>query len=180
VIEAGGAVLAWFGASLIVLSDGRRGLALGLGCIGLGMCAVVWPAGPGLAAGALALGGLIAAVQRLRNGSPGWAIMPAGSTPQLVLCVGAGLLSLWIGASVTSGGGASLRIAVLAVIGMMGARVLGARQPDVVLSCVAGLVLAVAAASSLAASSPETVVFLGGAVIAATSSFIRLREPSAA
>lgn len=177
-IEAGGAALAWLGASLIVLADGRRGLALGLGAIGLGMCAVVWPSGPGLAAGALAIGGILAGAQRLRNGPPGWAIMPAGSTPRLVLCLVGGLLALWIGAAVTSGTGASLRIAVLAVIGMTGVRVFGGHQPEVMLSGVAGLVLAVAAASSLSGTSPETVVFAGGALIAVGTSLIRLPEPS--
>ncbi|HYM67252.1 MAG TPA: hypothetical protein VEW68_08185 [Patescibacteria group bacterium] len=179
-LEAAGASVAWLGASLIVLADGRRGLALGLAAIGLGMCAVAWSAGPGFMAGMLAIGGLVAAAQRLRSGPPGWAMMPPGSTPRLVLCVAAGLLALWIGAAVTSGPGASLRIAVLAVLGMTGVRVFTARQPDVAVSGVAGLVLASSAVAVLAGGAPQTTALVAGALIAAATSFIRLREPEGA
>jgi len=128
----------------------------------------------------LLVGGAVAAAKRLRNGTPGWVLMPPGSTPRLVLCIAAALLALWLGAVVTSGSGASLRIAVLAVIGMTGVRVIGDRQPDVVLSGVAGLALAAAAASSLASGQVEPAMAFGGALLAATTSFVRWREPQRA
>jgi hypothetical protein len=180
VIEPAATLLAWLGGALIVVADGRRGLALGVALAGLGMGVAVWPYAPGLPAGALVIGGAIAALQRLRAGPPGWAIMPPGSTPRLVLCVAGGALGLWIGAGVTSGPGASLRIAVMVVIGLTGARVISTRQPDIALTALAGLALAAAAASGLAPVPVQPVVFFGGALIAAASSFVRFAEPRGA
>ena len=50
-------------------------------------------------------------------------------------------MALWIAASVTSGAGAPLRFATLAVLGLMGARVLEGRDPAAVLTAVAGMAL---------------------------------------
>src|SRR5439155_286846 len=79
-----------------VLADGRRGLALGVALATAALAAVVWPdAGPAAAA-VLGLGGLAAAARRLVVGTAGWGIMPPGSTPRFILCIGGGLLASWI------------------------------------------------------------------------------------
>ena len=93
--------------------------------------------------------------------------MPAGSTPRLVLCIGSGLLGLWVAAAVTIGPGAGIRFAVLVVLGLMGARVLSSRELHVVLAGIAGLVLALAAAPGLEVPSAGIVPDLAGGLIAA-------------
>jgi hypothetical protein len=175
-IAALAAALAWIGACLIVLADGRRGLTLGLALTSVGLAAVTWAAGDNLAAGTLLVGGLIASAQRLRSGPAGWTVMPPGSTPRLVLCVASGLLALWIAAAVTSGPGAAARFGVLSVIGLTGARAITGDRAWVVLSAVAGLALAVATAASFAEPAPGPTLYVAGALIAAAASFVRVRE----
>jgi hypothetical protein len=93
--------------------------------------------------------------------------MPAGSTPRLVLCVASGLVAWWVAASVTSGADAPLRFAVLVVLGLMGARLLASHETSVVLTSIASFALALAAAPSLAATSPgPTPDFIGGLIAA--------------
>jgi hypothetical protein len=75
--------------------------------------------------------------------------MPAGSTPRLVLCIGSGLLGLWIAAAVTGGPGGALRFGTLLVLGLIGVRVLSSRELHVVLAGIAGLALALGAAPGL-------------------------------
>jgi len=179
-IEAGSAVLAWLGAALIVLADGRRGLAAGLGVVALGFCLLAMAGGDGLAGLVVGAGGAVAAFQRWRHGTAGWGIMPPGSTPRLVLCVASGLLALWIAASITSGPGGPLRFAVLVVVGMMGARVLAGRDAPVVMTAVAGLALAVAAASALAAAAPGLLPYFAGAMAAVGATFLPQSEPHGA
>src|SRR5207244_1453836 len=82
-------VLAWLGAAIVAVSDGRRGLALGLSLTGAGLAAVALLAGDSSGAGALLAGGVGAGALRLRQGTPGWAIMPSGSTPRIILTLGA-------------------------------------------------------------------------------------------
>src|ERR1700682_1152001 len=144
--EALAALLAWLGASLIVLSDGRRGLALGIAVLTAGFAVLALSSGLLIGAVAVAAGGGIAAWQCWRSPSARWGIMPAGSTPRLVLCVGSGVLGLWIAAAVTAGPGGALRFAVLVVLGLIGARALSSRELHVVLAGIAGLALAVGGA----------------------------------
>ena len=87
------AFFAWAGAALIVLSDGRRGLALGLALIAPGFAVLALVAGESLAAVAILLGGAFAAVQRLRTGPDVWGLMPSGSTSRLLLSIAGGLLA---------------------------------------------------------------------------------------
>lgn len=181
------AFLAWLGASLIVLSDGRRGLAVGLALVTGGIAVLAWPAGTPFGGIAIAAGGLVAAVKCWRSGPPAWGIMPAGSTPRTVLCVASGLLGLWVAASVSTGTGAPLRFAVLVVVGLMAARILISREAGVVLAGIASLALALSAAPGLAAQSPGAVPALVGGLIAAGAMFVagppapgRSRDPSPA
>lgn len=102
--------------------------------------------------------------------------MPPGSTPRLILAVVAAILSLWVAASVTTGAGASLRFASLAVLGLMGARLLQAPQVSAVLTAAAGLALALAGASALAPISPGFATYLLGALIATGAMFLPVAE----
>ena len=161
---------------MIVLADGRRGLALGLALIAVAFAALAWSGGDTLAAAALFAGGVIAAVQRLRSGVDGWGLMPPGSTPRLILVIVAGVLALWIAASVTTGVGAPMRFATLAVLGLMGARALEGRDPAVVLTAVAGMALAVAMAAALAPTPPGLALYVAAALIAAGASALHVAE----
>ncbi len=179
-IEAAAALLAWLGAALLVLADGRRGLAVGLGLLALGFSLLAIAGGDALAGVAVGAGGAFATVRRWRHGLEGWGIMPPGSTPRLVLCVASGLLALWIAASITTGPDAPLRFAVLVVLGMMGARVLAARDSPIVMTAVAALALALPEASALAASSPGLLPYFVGALAAAGATVIPQAEPHGA
>lgn len=177
-IEGGAAFLAWLGAALVVLADGRRGLALGLGLLTVGFAVLAWTGGEPAGAAALAAGGLIGSGRCWRSG-PSWGLMPAGSTPRLVLCVASGLVALWVAASVTTGTGGALRFAVLVVLGLMGARILAGRDGAVVLTSVACFALALAAASAFAATSAGPAPDVLGGLIAAGVMFLPARrQPS--
>lgn len=179
-VEAAAAFVAWLGVSMIVLADGRRGLGLGVALAGLGLAAIVFQGHGLVAAAALAVGAAIAAARRLVSGSTGWQIMPPGSTPRLVLCIGAGLLALWIGFGITTGTGAALRFAVMSVVGLAGARVLASDDPAVLLTAVALLALAIAAAAGLSHSAPGMWPYVAAGLIAAAVGWLPVRTPDAA
>ena len=180
VVEGAGAFLAWLGASLIVLGDGRRGLALGLGVAAVGIAVASIPVAGWLAAGTLAAGGIVAAAGRLRTGRPGWAIMPAGSTPRLVLCVAGGLLVLWVGVAVITGDDAGLRFAVLASIGLAGARMLASDETPTALTAAAVVAMGLAGAAALGDESYSLATYVLAAAIAVATSWIPIRAPRAA
>jgi hypothetical protein len=174
------AFLAWLGAAAIVLSDGRRGLALGLALTTVGFTVLAWVDGERLAAAALFLGGAVAAIQRLRTGPDVWGVMPAGSTPRLVLSISGGLVALWIATSVMTGPGAQLRFAALSVLGLMAARVVTETRHAAVLTALAALALSVAMAASISDAGTETAPFIAAALIALGVSVVRIREPNGA
>ena len=174
-IAAVAAFATWLGVSLIVVADGRRGLALGLAIASVALAVVVWrPAGP-VASAALVTGGLAAAVQRVRSGPAGWNVMPAGSTPRLVMCVASGLVALWIAASVMTGGGAPVRFAVLTGVGLAGARVLGSDDVAAVTAAIAALVLALAAAAPVTDPGLTLWPYIVAAVVAAAVAWLPRR-----
>ena len=166
-IEAAAAFLAWLGCALIVLSDARRGLASGLAILTIGFAVLAAATGLPLGAAVVLAGGAIASVLCWRWRPAGWGIMPPGSTARFVLCIAAGLLALWVAASVTTGGGAPLRFAVVLGLGLMATRVLVAREISVAMAAIAGLALALGAAAGLAAGSPGPVPDAVGGLIAA-------------
>lgn len=174
------ALVAWLGAAVMVLSDGRRGLALGLALIAAAFAGLALAVGDWLAAGALFVGGGVAAVQRLRSGADDWRFMPPGSTPRLLLVIATGVVALWIAVSVTSGFGAPLRFAAVAVIGLMGARMLTASDPPAVMTAVAGMALAIALAAGLAEAAPGPAPYIVAAVIAAGVSVLRVTDEKVA
>jgi hypothetical protein len=171
-IAVAAAFLAWLGASLVVLSDGRRGLALGLAALTIGLAVLAWPAAMAAGAVAIAAGGLIAAAQCWRSGPATWEIMPAGSTARLILCIASGLVALWVASAVTTGTGAPLRFAVLVLPALMGARMLMSRQAQVVLTGIASLALVLAVAPGLAPGSRGSIPAIVGGLIAAGVMFV--------
>lgn len=178
-IEGGAGFLAWLGAALIVLADGRRGLAAGLAVTTVGVAALVLEGAGPVDAAILAAGGAVAIIPGLRSGED-WGLMPAGSTPRLILCIGGGLLALWLAASIATGSGVALRFAVIAVAGLCGARILTADSTPVLLIAVGALALAVAAAAGLEGASAAPWPYAAAAVIAAGAAWLRPRTASAA
>lgn len=174
------AFVAWLGASIIVLGDGRRALALGAAFATAGMTVIAWQSAGPVAGVAVAAGGAVAAARRAVSGPEGWRIMPPGSTPRLVLCLAAGLVVLWIAAAVTTGPGASLRFTVMLVAGLMGARVLAGEDPPVLLTATSVLALAVALPSALDDSLVGPLPYIAAAVIAGGIGWLPLRTASAA
>jgi hypothetical protein len=171
---------AWLGAAMVVLADGRRGLALGLAIMSAAFAALVWAAGEPAGGLVLLAGGLAASGLRLRAGPADWGLLPAGSTPRLILTVVMGLVALWIAVSATSAGGEALRFAALAALTMMIARILQGGVPAVVLTAAAGMSLAAGAAAALAASAPGVVPFAVAALVAAGISLVPGVEPRGA
>jgi hypothetical protein len=166
-VNAAAAFAAWAGAAVIVLGDGRRGLAAGVGLVALGFTVLAWTNGLWLEGAVLLAGGAVAVFELVRTGPKEWGLMPSGSTPRLIMAVVAGILSLWVAASVTTGPGASLRFASLAVLGLMAGRLLQSQNPTAVLTAAAGLALALAGASGLAPNGAGLAPYVVGAVVAA-------------
>ena len=171
-VAAFAAFVAWLGASVLVLADGRRGQATGLALIAVALAVLAWPAGMAFGAIAIASGGLAGAVWCWGPGTSTWGIMPAGSTPRLVMCIASGLLALWLALSVTTGAGASLRFAVLVVLGLMGGRILMSKEALALMTAIAAFALALGAAPGLAAVSPGPVPAIVAGLVAAAVMFV--------
>jgi hypothetical protein len=135
------AVAAWIGASILVLSEGRRALAAGLAVFGAGLSIALAPAAP-ISAAVLAVGAVAAAALRLREGRPGWTVLPAGSTPRLILSLMVGLVGGFAATSLVSGPGPGPARAAAALGGVMAAaRLLSTMHRDAVLSSASALCL---------------------------------------
>jgi hypothetical protein len=174
------AIVAWAGAAVITLADGRRGLAVGIAVVALGFGALAIANGGWLGGVALIAGGAVSAIQLARTGSKDWGLMPPGSTPRMILAVVAAILSLWVAASVTTGPGAPLRFASVAVLGLMAARLLQAQAASPVLTAAAALAIALAGASGIGDTGPGLAPYVLGALVAAGASFLPIREPGGA
>jgi hypothetical protein len=166
-VTAAAGFAAWVGAAVIVLADGRRGLAAGIGFVALGFSVLAWTDSLWPEGVILLAGGAVAVLELVRRGPQEWGLMPPGSTPRLILAVVGGILSLWVAASVTTGPGASLRFASLAVLGLMAGRLLLSQRSVAALAAAASLALALAGASGLAPNGAGLAPYLFGAVIAA-------------
>jgi hypothetical protein len=168
VIQVAAALIVWLGAALVVLADARRGLALGLAFVTIGFAVLAWASGQPVGGVALVLGGMTGALRCWTAGPARWGLMPPGSTPRIVLCVAAGLLSLWISASVTPTPGGPVLFAVLVVLGLMAARILSGGDIVVDRTAIACFALALSSSPALASSSPTgPVPYIFGALIAA-------------
>ena len=179
-MSAAAAFIAWLGAALLVLSEGRRALALGMALITVGFAVLAQAGGGALAASAILVGGGVATGRRFRSGPDVWGLMPPGSTARLVLAVAVGLLALWISTSVMTGPGASVRFAAFSVLGLMGARVLTPSEPAVVLPALSALALSVAIAAGAASTGPGPALYVLAGIVAGAISLVRLREPNGA
>lgn len=179
-IEGAAAFVAWLGASLVVLSEGRRGLSAGVAVAAAGLAGVAFEAAGPLAAASLLAGGLLAAALRWRSGPPGWNVMPPGSTGWLILCIASAIFGLWIAAAVMTGQGGGLRFAALVIVVMMGSRLLSGRGGAATLSAAATIALAIALAGTLDSPAPGPAVYLAGGAVAALISLAPLEKPGAA
>lgn len=176
VVAAIAGLCAWSGASLMVLGDGSRGVAAGIGLATAGLAAIAWQIAGVVPALAILLGGAAVALRYVRQEDRAWGIMPAGSTPRLVLCLAAGLLALWFATSVSFGSGIAHRFAVVVVVGLTAARILTSLQTSVVMAAAALLALAVAAGADLGGRSVWP--YLAASVIAAGVALIPLPRPN--
>ena len=150
-----GAILSWLGASVLVLSDGRRGLALGLLLSAVGLAILLAETSLG-AAGLVAVGGLITALLRLRDGVRGWGLLPEGSTPRLILCLVAGGAAAYAGVLLGPEGEPWLLTGALAAAALGVARLLGSEQRQASLACAALISLSLAALESAVGTAPAT------------------------
>jgi hypothetical protein len=126
------AAVAWLGAALLVLSEGRRAAALALVAIGIGLATGAAAAGvDARAAGLLAAGAALAAVGRLRGGAAGWALLPPGSTPRLIASLAVPVAGALVAGSGLGGpaGLARLGALVVAVLAAGRALTVGGRWP---------------------------------------------------
>jgi len=178
-LEGASAFVAWLGASMVVLADGRRGLAVGSSLVAAGVVALVLEASGPLAAAVLAAGALVSVLAGWRRGG-GWGLMPAGSTPRIVLCVAGGLLALWVAISLTTGPDQALRFAVVAVVALVGMRMLLSDDPPVIATSVVALALIAAAAAGLAGGSQGLWPYAAASIVAAAAAVAPLRNPHAA
>ena len=156
-----GAAVAWLGITLLLVSDGRRGLALGLVVATGGLVLATAAAGqPLTGVGALAVGGVIAAALRLRDGRPGWGVLPPGSTPRLTAAI-----VVLIAAAIVAGSGigspaGAVRLGALVVATLAAGRILTVDERW------ASLGAASALAIGLGAFGVETAMVAGAAVAA--------------
>ncbi len=137
-----GAGLAWLGASLLVLAEGRRGLAAALAAYSAGLLLCLWTPSAAVLAG----GGLAAAGLRIRDGRPGWGLLPAGSTPRIILCAVTGVLAAFTAVSLLAAPGAPAgRFSILVGGLLAGSRALAATRRQASLAAAAAVCLALGA-----------------------------------
>lgn len=143
-MAAAGAVIAWAGATLLVIAEGRRALAAGVAIAGAGLALAV--SERPLPAVALLAGGLLAGALRLRGGPPGWQALPPGSTPRLVLAIVAGILGAFVAVSVVPSPDPAAGRAAIVVAGCLAAaRVLSTARRGAALASLSTLCLVMAA-----------------------------------
>lgn len=169
---AGLAIMAgWLGGAMLVLSDARRGIAVGLLLAAVGLSLARWGEGDLVEAAILLAGGLLGAVASLRrNHRRGWGLLAAGSTPRIVLCVVLGGAALWLGAGMLERPGKWQARAVVAIVMALGAgRLLSANDPRAALAAASLVALGAGTATALAASE-----WPGAALGAAAAVFLNL------
>lgn len=147
-LAAAGAVLAWVGGALLVFSEGRRGLSAGLVAAGLGLAASLLPGT--VPAAAIAVAALLAAGLRIRDGRPGWAVLPPGSTPRIMLALLTGVVGAFVAVTlVPAPGGAAARAAIVVAGALVAARLLSTSRRAPALACLSALCLVLASIEAL-------------------------------
>ena len=179
-ISPAAALVAWLGATFIVVADGRRGLAAGIALSALGLAVLAFLTAGLVPATALAAGGAIAAARRYTSGPEGWSILPHGSTPRLVLCIAAALLAFWLSAGITSGPFASLRFAAILGAALAAARVLSSADESALLSALVLLSLSGASVTAVAIPEPSVWPYLAAGVLAAGAGWLPLKRRAGA
>jgi hypothetical protein len=158
--------LAWLGAALLLVGDGRRGLALGLVLLTAGLAGASAAGGQApLGVAVLALGGVAAAALRLRGGRAGWGLLPPGSTPRLVgAIVGVIAATLVAGFGLGTAEGAA-RLAALVVAALAAGRILTVEDRWAALGGASALALGLGALGGTAALVAAGIVAAGLGVI---------------
>jgi hypothetical protein len=136
--------LAWFGATLTTLAEGRRGLALGLVLTGAGLGGIQLSSGRPLNALVLVAAALLSAALRLRDGASGWGLLPPGSTPSIVLGIAVLVACVLMAGALLQGAAGIASLAPLAVALVAAGRLLTVvrRQPSLAAASVLALALA--------------------------------------
>ncbi len=170
-VAVAGASVAWLGAAVLVLSDERRGLALGIAVAAAGLAVATAAAGKDLVAdGALVVGGACSAGLQFGRGGASWGLMPPGSTPRLIGSLVALILTvLVVGTGLQDPAGVA-RLGALTVAVMAAARLLTVRRRWAALGAGSALALGLGALGS------APTLWLAGAV-ATTLSLIDLVGP---
>jgi hypothetical protein len=153
-LAAVGLAVAWLGGSVLVLSDARRGLAVGLLVAATGLALVRASEGAFAEAGLILAGGVLAAVASLRrNRRRGWGLLTPGSTPRIVFCVVAGGAALWLATGLLDGPGEwQARSAAAVLIALGAGRLLTAGDARAALTAASLVALGAGAVAALAAS----------------------------
>lgn len=157
--------LAWFGATLTTLAEGRRGFAFGLALAGAGLSGVQLSAGRPLNALVLAGAALLSAALRLRDGPGGWGLLPPGSTPGIVLSIVVLVACVLLAGALLQGAAGIPSLAPLAVALVAAGRLLTVVRRPPALAAASGLALALAGFGTLAAT------VAGGLVALALAAF---------
>ncbi len=130
-MTAAGAFAAWAGASVIVLADGRRGLAAGVGLVALGFTVLAWTDGHWLEGAILLAGGAVSVFELVRAGPQEWVAgrLLQGQRAVAVLTAAAGLALALAGASGLAPNGAGLAPYLVGALTAAGALLLPAAEP---------------------------------------------------
>lgn len=134
--------ICWLGGATLLVSHARRGVVLGLVLLTAGLALAAHAEGRDQVALAVAAGGIVTAALRMRDGLPGWGVLPSGSTPRLVMSLLVLILGLLMGATVK---GTTLPVQDALVVVALGAgRMLSAGHRAVALAGAAAAALALA------------------------------------
>jgi hypothetical protein len=148
--------LVWLGASILVLSDARRGIGVGLLLAVLGLTLTVTiQAGPA-DGGLLAAGGLLAVGASLRrNPRRGWGLLQGPSTPRVILCVVIGGAGLWLGLGmIDSPGQPEARAAATVMIALGAGRLFAEREARSGLAAASLIALGAGALAAMSSATP--------------------------
>jgi hypothetical protein len=144
--------LAWLGAAVLVLSDARRGLAVGLLLAAIGLAGIRAGEADAVDAGILLVFGLLASVIVLRRcPRRGWGLLPPGSTPRIVFSIVVGGLALWLGlGALDTPGDPPARAAAIIVMALGAGRLLSVRDPRAALAAASLIALGAGTLEALA------------------------------
>lgn len=168
------AVAAWMGAATLVLSEGRRGLAAGTALYAIGLGGATAQPVPALL---VVVAGLAAAALRLRDGTPGWSVLPPGSTPRLLLAIVVGVAGAFAATSLLPGPGTAPARAAIVLGGIMAAaRLLSTERRQPALAAVSLLCLVMAGLAALVSAAAWPAVTAAAAAAAVLTALLPARE----